>query len=69
LFEGKYQLVQEEKKRVKIPTGELNDQAIQALADLEQKLVLKAYSTSTVKNYCSAIVPYYCFIKAEILKS
>ncbi|MBB6327597.1 hypothetical protein FHS59_003240 [Algoriphagus iocasae] len=29
----------------------MNTQSVQALADLEQKLILKAYSPSTVKNY------------------
>jgi len=41
LFKGKSEIKSAEKK-VAIPSKTLNEQSVQALADLEQKLVLKA---------------------------
>jgi hypothetical protein len=64
LFQGKYDLVHEN-SIPKRAGGRLQEQALLALADLEQKLVLKGYSRSTVKNYRSAIVPFLQFFQSR----
>nr|MBI1231504.1 tyrosine-type recombinase/integrase [Cytophagales bacterium] len=67
LFKGKYE-VREADKKVAIPTKTLNEQSVQALADLEQKLVLKAYSPSTVKNYASALSQFLSFFESRDIR-
>ena len=66
LFRGKSEIKSAEKK-VAIPSKTLNEQSVQALADLEQKLVLKAYSPSTVKNYASSMTQFLSFFESRNL--
>ncbi|MFC4873515.1 tyrosine-type recombinase/integrase [Negadavirga shengliensis] len=67
LFKGKSETKQADKK-VLIPSKSLNEQSIQALADLKQKLVLKAYSPSTVKNYTSALTQFLSFFESRNIR-
>ena len=43
----------------------MNAQSIQALVDLEQKLIPKAYSPSTVKNYASSLTQFLAFFESR----
>jgi len=67
LYKGKVEIQQAEKK-VNAPFKTLNEQSIQALADLEQKLILKAYSPSTVKNYASSLTQFLAFFESRDVK-
>lgn len=67
LFKGKSEVRPAEKK-LAIPTKVLNEQSIQALADLEQKLILKAYSPSTVKNYTSSLSRFLTFFETRTIQ-
>ncbi|MBN7802432.1 tyrosine-type recombinase/integrase [Algoriphagus aestuariicola] len=66
VYRGKFEIKQDEKK-VSTPVKALNGQSIQALADLEQKLTLKAYSPSTVKNYASSLSQFLGFFESRDL--
>lgn len=67
LFKGKSEIKQADKK-VPIPSKSLNEQSVQALADLKQKLVLKGYSPSTVKNYTSALTQFLSFFESRNIR-
>lgn len=67
LYEGKF-VIQEAEKNVSLPVKTLNEKSLQALADLEQKLILKAYSPSTVKNYASALTAFLAFFESREIK-
>lgn len=67
IFKGKYEIKQADKK-VAIPSKILSEQSLQALADLEQKLVLKAYSPSTVKNYTSSLTQFLSFFESRNIR-
>ena len=67
VYTGKFEIKQDEKK-VFSPVKVLNEQSIQVLADLEQKLTLKAYSPSTIKNYASSLSQYLGFFESRNLK-
>ncbi|WP_339750825.1 tyrosine-type recombinase/integrase [Algoriphagus aquimarinus] len=67
LYKGKSEVRSAEKK-VSVPVKTLNAQSIQALADLEQKLILKAYSPSTVKNYASSLTQFLAFFESRNIK-
>ncbi|MCE7056300.1 site-specific integrase [Algoriphagus sp. AGSA1] len=64
LYQGKSEVRSAEKK-VPAPSKNLNRQSMQALADLEQKLILKAYSPSTVKNYISSLAKFLSFFETR----
>lgn len=55
-------------KQVALPEKNLNEQFIQALADLTQKLTLKAYSPSTIKNYTSSLSQFLSFFESRDLR-
>jgi site-specific recombinase XerD len=67
LYKGKVEIQQAEKK-VTAPFKTLNERSLQALADLEQKLILKAYSPSTVKNYASSLTQFLAFFESRDVK-
>lgn len=67
VYTGKFEIKQDEKK-VSTPVKALNEQSIQVLADLEQKLTLKAYSPSTIKNYASSLSQFLGFFESRNLK-
>jgi integrase/recombinase XerD len=54
IFKGKFELV-DEVNQPGIPKITLNEKSILALCDVEQKLVLKAYSVNTLKTYKSEL--------------
>ncbi len=67
LYKGKVEIQQAEKK-VTVPYKILNERSLQILADLEQKLILKAYSPSTVKNYASSLTQFLAFFESRDVK-
>ncbi len=50
IFENKFTIVQEDKK-IKVKNFTLNEKSILALANMEQKMILKAYSPNTIRAY------------------
>lgn len=67
LYKGKVEIQQAEKK-VTAPIKTLNEKSLQILADLKQKLILKAYSPSTVKNYASSLTQFLAFFESREVK-
>jgi site-specific recombinase XerD len=62
IFKGKYKLVSEE-VQPKIPKFTLNEKSILALCDVEQKLILKAYSPNTLKSYKSELIFFFKYFE------
>lgn len=54
IFKGKYRIEQEQ-NTAKIPLFTLSENSLIHLAEAEQKMILKAYSTHTIRNYKSAL--------------
>lgn len=52
----------------KLPFTALSEHAKDALATFEQKLILKAYSPHTVRNYRQAIIPFFTYFVQRDLK-
>ena len=67
VYSGKFEIRQAEKK-VSTPVKCLNHQSMQVLAEMEQKLTLKAYSPSTIKNYASSLSQFLGFFESRDLK-
>lgn len=67
IFAGKYK-VEEEEKKVKIPNFTLTEKSIEALHQAEQKLILKAYSPHTLKNYKSELAQFLKYFENHNLK-
>ncbi|WP_268036807.1 tyrosine-type recombinase/integrase [Algoriphagus sp. PAP.12] len=65
---GPQAIIQESKKQPKLPTKPLSDASEAVLIALEQKLILKAFSQSTVKSYCSSLRPFLLFFERRDLK-
>ncbi|WP_373395790.1 site-specific integrase [Algoriphagus halophilus] len=67
IYQGKVN-IQESAKRTVIPSKKLNKTSEAILLALRQKLILKAFSPSTVNGYCSALKPFLSFFESRELK-
>lgn len=67
IYQGKVN-IQEFAKRTVIPSKKLNKTSEAILLALRQKLILKAFSPSTVNGYCSALKPFLSFFESRELK-
>ncbi len=52
---------------MKLPYQALTEPCTEALARFEQKLILKAYSQHTIRNYRQAIIPFFTYFSARDL--
>lgn len=68
VFKGKYRLENETKKAV-LPKFTLHSESLKALADAEQKLILKAYSSHTIKTYKAELALFFRYFEKFDLKS
>ncbi len=68
LFKNRYRL-EDENPSPKMPPIRLNEQSLNALCDTEQKLLLKAYSTHTVKSYKSELGCFFKYFETYDLKT
>ncbi len=57
--------IREIERSTKIPHVDLGDSGLNAVAALERKLILKAYSLHTVKNYRHSFIDFLKFYKDE----
>ncbi|MBN2350309.1 MAG: tyrosine-type recombinase/integrase [Bacteroidales bacterium] len=62
IFKGKFEL-RDEVNQPKLPKITLNEKSILALCDVEQKLVLKAYSVNTLKTYKSELTYFFKYFE------
>jgi len=67
IFEGKYKLVDEQKKEL-APKFTLNEHSVLELCAAEKKLILKTYSLSTIKNYKSELSVFFKYFENFDLK-
>jgi integrase/recombinase XerD len=68
IFKGKYQLI-DEKEHIPVPQFTLNEKSMLALCETEQKLILKAYSVNTLRNYKSELAFFFKYFESFDLKS
>jgi len=68
LFIGKYR-IEQSKQFTALPIFELNEKSEDALSDLEQKLMLKAYSINTIKTYKSEMRRFFKYFENYELKN
>ena len=61
--------IQNEDKKPKIPSFELDIKSLEELAKVHQKLVLKAYSAHTVRNYKSELMTFFKYFENYNLKN
>ena len=67
IFNGIFTIEESVKKSI-ISSKNLNESSESILIALKQKLMLKAFSQSTIKGYCSALRPFLSFFEARELK-
>ena len=67
LFRGKFDL-QEFQTNPKPPERTLSEKSEEVITSLSQKLILKAFSPSTIKNYTSSIKQFLGFFESRDLK-
>lgn len=68
IFKGKFELHDEE-NQPRMPKITLNEKSILALCDVEQKLVLKAYSVNTLKTYKSELTYFFKYFESFELRN
>jgi len=67
IFKGKYTLLDEQQKEI-VPKFTLGEKSVLALYETEKKLILKAYSYSTLKNYKSELSVFFKYFENFELK-
>ncbi len=68
IFDGKYIIEDEGDKTLNV-RFQLNEKSLIALSEAEQKLILKAYSINTIKNYKSDLIYFFKYFEKFDLKT
>jgi len=68
IFKGKYKIFDEEKPP-KLPQFTLNEISLIAIAEAEQKLILKAYSPNTIRSYKHELIIFFKYFESVDLKT
>ncbi len=68
IFKGKYKII-DEPKAPKIPKFTLNETSLIALSLAKQKLILKAYSQNTIRNYTAELAKFLKYFESFELKT
>lgn len=67
IFKGQM-IIEDCQKKLAIPSKTLNEASEAILSSLEQKLILKAFSQSTIRSYCSSLKSFLSFFESRDLK-